>query len=113
MWKQILGKNGTGNKDTNEKVRKNGTLMLNFPKLKPSTPNLNPHPNTQSHSKPCNIENVPFLLTLPFVPLLPACHYYLRVVITCAVITCAIFYRIDTVKTYLAVFWKVPYMQRV
>jgi len=28
----ILGKNGTGNKGTNEKVGKNGTLMLNFPK---------------------------------------------------------------------------------
>jgi len=41
--KIILGKtgackNGTGNNDTNGKVGKNGTLMLNFFKLKPQTP---------------------------------------------------------------------------
>jgi len=39
----ILGKtgtckNGTGNNGTKGKVGKNGTLMLNFSKLKPQTP---------------------------------------------------------------------------
>jgi len=46
----ILGKNGTGHKGTNEKVGKIGTLMLNFPKLKPSALKLQtqtPIPNTQ------------------------------------------------------------------
>jgi len=42
MKKSILDKNGTGNKGTNGEVGKNGTLMLNLPKLKPPFPNLNP-----------------------------------------------------------------------
>jgi len=35
--RMILGKNGTGNSGANEKVGQNGTLMLNFSKLKPQT----------------------------------------------------------------------------
>jgi len=43
----ILGKSGackndTGNNGTNRKVNKNGTLMLNFSKLKPQTLHLKP-----------------------------------------------------------------------
>jgi len=36
----ILGKNGTGNNGTNEKVGKNGTQMLNYFKPLPQTPIL-------------------------------------------------------------------------
>jgi len=44
-----LGKIDTGKNGTDGKVEKNGTLMLNFSKLKPQTPNNysqtpNPYP---------------------------------------------------------------------
>jgi len=41
MWCETLSKNGTGKKDTNGKVGKNGSLMLNF--LKTQTPTQNPN----------------------------------------------------------------------
>jgi len=37
MFQTILGKDGPGNNGTNGKAGKNGTLMLNFPKLRTQT----------------------------------------------------------------------------
>jgi len=66
----ILDKNGTGNNGTGKNCTgKNCTVMLNFPK--PELEPLNPKPKLSTPHPNLNIENVPFLPTLSFVPFLP------------------------------------------
>jgi len=70
----ILGKtgackNGTGNNGTNGKLGRNGTLMLNFSKLKPQTlhrkppPLEHPPPDSNHHPKLQNPKYKPKILT--------------------------------------------------
>jgi len=49
LFLTILCKNGTGDKGTNGKAVKNGTLILNFPKLQTQIPTLKPQAQTQTH----------------------------------------------------------------